>query len=392
MRRTDTNQIELCKYLAAKLHRRSKIYQFVDIRLETSKYLLKYYSTINPIVPLAIQYQVEFKKSLRILNLESELELKYYTVLLEILTQTNTDVQYHDILNYLENFSVNIGIESSKFHLFYYHLKYIMYEKKGEFLKAIESARLGLVYFENLGYEHIGAKRIFLNSLSEGSLQLGYLTEAKQAVVKSISLHGYEDQNWINLKKLLFGLQCHTLEIDNAYLTFKELEKVKSKKSLPDSISAFIEQGQLLFYYLSLSKKLESEYHLSSRQIRTIFDSLGKKKNVNEYFTKILQLLLKIQSRELSKEAGEEISDKVLNKKNPNFRSICFIKMLNIIPKSNYHPAAVIRKTQHLRNRLDEIPFTFKGNTDEYEILPYEFIWEMVIKDLKYVHNSAPMY
>lgn len=69
-------------------------------------------------------------------------------------------------------------------------------------------------------------------------------------------------------------------------------------------------------------------------------------------------------------------------RKDDSFRSNCFIKMLIQLPKASFHKAAVLRKTEKLRHRLDEKPIELANQSAELEIVPYEYLWQLVLEQL----------
>ena len=63
--------------------------------------------------------------------------------------------------------------------------------------------------------------------------------------------------------------------------------------------------------------------------------------------------------------------------------------MLIIIPKSNFHKQAIIRKTKQLRRKLESVPIEVAKQSNEVEIVPYEILWELVLDSLdnKFYHS-----
>ena len=80
-------------------------------------------------------------------------------------------------------------------------------------------------------------------------------------------------------------------------------------------------------------------------------------------------------------EAIEKYTSRYL-KKDTNFRSNCFIKMLLEIPKEGFHRVAVERKASKYRERLSEMPLEVANQSHSIEIIPYEDLWEMVLNVL----------
>ena len=69
-------------------------------------------------------------------------------------------------------------------------------------------------------------------------------------------------------------------------------------------------------------------------------------------------------------------------RKNEDFRSNCFIKMFLKIPESNYKRIALERNTRDLFKKLKSKPLEVASKPIEMEIIPFEMLWEMVLKSL----------
>ncbi|MBK8502551.1 MAG: hypothetical protein IPL46_10235 [Saprospiraceae bacterium] len=97
----------------------------------------------------------------------------------------------------------------------------------------------------------------------------------------------------------------------------------------------------------------------------------------------IIQILIQIREKEYDDltskiEAIEKYTSRYLRKDN-NYRSNCFIKMLLQIPKQNYDREAVIKHTKNLLERLRAMPLQKAKQPFEIEIIPYEDLWEMAL-------------
>jgi hypothetical protein len=60
-------------------------------------------------------------------------------------------------------------------------------------------------------------------------------------------------------------------------------------------------------------------------------------------------------------------------------RTYAFIKMLSTISGSNFNSVAIIRKSDRYLQILKEYPLESMKDASETEIVPYEYIWELVL-------------
>ena len=100
----------------------------------------------------------------------------------------------------------------------------------------------------------------------------------------------------------------------------------------------------------------------------------------------IIQILIQIQQKKYDQltdkiEAVEKYTTRYLRKDN-NYRSNCFIKMLLQIPKQNFERARVEKHTKILLEKLRSMPLERAKQAFEIEIIPYEDLWEMALESI----------
>lgn len=70
-------------------------------------------------------------------------------------------------------------------------------------------------------------------------------------------------------------------------------------------------------------------------------------------------------------------------KKDENFRSQCFIRMLGEMVRAGFKRQGTLFRTKALMDKLKSVPIDSYPATAENEIIPYEDLWEMVLGLLK---------
>ena len=102
----------------------------------------------------------------------------------------------------------------------------------------------------------------------------------------------------------------------------------------------------------------------------------------------IVQILLLIHEKKYEQltdrmEAIEKYTTRYI-KKDENFRSNCFIKMLLQIPKRNFHRVAVERHAKKYFDKLISVPLSIANQAYEVEIIPSnEHLWEYILESLE---------
>jgi hypothetical protein len=67
-----------------------------------------------------------------------------------------------------------------------------------------------------------------------------------------------------------------------------------------------------------------------------------------------------------------------------NFRAIQFIRLLQQLPKADYNPKEFTNAEKY-HQRLLKSPFSYRGLLQEWEIIPYEKLWDMILERLQVI-------
>ena len=381
------SKADLSKYLASQLHRRSKVYHFTEIRLETSRYLYNYYTSIRPNVKLGEEYRKEVNDALKQYNLETEVELLFHSIFLVRLDSSKGKNRIEKKLNEIRGYDQYVGTASVSFHKYYFAAKEIIYDELGDYKSALKIAQEALFYFESLEFDNRPSKKIWLNSLSYWYLKFGQITEAKQVLQKRISIQSHKDRSWYALQMVLTKLHFQTLKFEEASAVYKNVVASKKNNSLPKNFEVFNRQSQVLFFFITHTHEVSFESQMNYKKAVLFLQESKDFDLPSLYFAFIFELILGILFKEnVSDESLQEIyklRDKQrLIKKNPHFRSLCFLNMLLAVLESDYHIEAIKRKTLPYQEKLQSKELIYDH---DIEIIPFEYIWEVIMNDIKEV-------
>jgi hypothetical protein len=70
-------------------------------------------------------------------------------------------------------------------------------------------------------------------------------------------------------------------------------------------------------------------------------------------------------------------------RRDDSFRSNCMIKMVIQMTKADFHPARTERYTADLLIQLKSVKLAGSGENIEIEMIPFEVLWEIMLKSLK---------
>ncbi len=198
--------------------------------------------------------------------------------------------------------------------------------------------------------------------------------------------------NWFKGQELYMYLLLYTKNYQDSFKLFGQVTKNKRYEFLPNRIK---EKWQIFKAYIYLLIEVDFITINKDDKLFTKF-KLGKFLNEVPTFSQdkrginisilSLQIIFTIIQKKYNRaidriEAIEKYTSRYL-KKDTNFRSNCFIKMLLEIPKEGFHRVAVERKAKKYRQRIEEMPIEVANQSHSIEIIPYEELWEIVLNIL----------
>jgi len=195
-----------------------------------------------------------------------------------------------------------------------------------------------------------------------------------------------------------YAILCLTTE---NYQQFGEALQLFKEHKIEKSQVAFFQENftifEMLYYILVTIDKVKPTYPVKSKiRITKFINDLPvfskDKKGVNTLILFVQFLLL------LIKKDYDTIIDRVENlkaydqkylRKEDSFRITCFVKMILLIPKNNFHPAAVQRHVvPYLKKLADHKKNNWSWRGTNVETIPYENFWKLFIIVLEKNKNS----
>ena len=103
-------------------------------------------------------------------------------------------------------------------------------------------------------------------------------------------------------------------------------------------------------------------------------------------FLIIAQVLFLFEQKQYSN--ASELIDRLKNyanrqlKKEDYFRLIAFIRLLQQLAKADFK-INELTSTEKYVVRLHEVPFSYRGLISELEVIPYEQLWQILLRRVK---------
>ena len=318
---------------------------------------------------------------------------EYYTMLTLFYSEGKADpsIIYKDASSYyLEIKDALYQHKTYKLIFFGGFIKLVMYMNKGDYMGAINVCNEVLSLLDTNPLFPTLAKATFYTEQMVCCIQLRHFDKGEQLAKEAVKFLKPGLFNWFKYQELFFLLSMHTQKYQRAFEIVKETKGTKGFNTLDRKSKEIWTIYEMYTNYLILQNKIVAE---KGRGIKV---RLGKFLNEVPAYSQekrglnipilIIQVLVYIQKKQYDKAidrigALEKYCSRHLRKEN-DFRSNCFIKMILELSKSGFHPVAATRKADRLFQKLKVHPVDIPNQSHSIEIIPYEVLWEVAIGSL----------
>ncbi len=386
-RYADNSAIDLIK----KTIKLSDRFEFSEISLELYKHLRGFYAFKLGNKQKYISYN-KIVKQLEQATSAENIAIEYYERLaLEIVKKSIPSDKYFQVAEEFINATKDLGVKTYKFIYFRNVIKSNYYLHIKEYTQVIGVCDNAILALRSKKY----VSDQFINNFYFIKLiaytQVGDLQTGRILFKKCVDVFERGTVRWYNTYDQFFLLLCRTKEYNQLPLLYDTVVSSSSfEYQSPKRKDTWI-MYKAIIYYLRLLKKITP----SLNHIHTDFN-LGKFVNSLSIYsmdksgynipTLIIQTLIRIKRQ--SKDVFDNI-DSIVEyaqrhlKKDTNFRSHYFFKMLLLVPKCNFDRGVIEGKAKPYLKKLESVPLSEAKQSFEIEIIPYETLWEYVLESLE---------
>jgi len=379
--------------LARKTLRYSEKYELSEITASLYETLRSHYATHTTD---RLKYERAKKYCLKyteIVEFEKLAERYYDDISIDIdERKASRDIIERKSKKYLKHLNdMSTKIRSYRFNLIRFFLALQQTRVTNDYHERIKVCDSALAFFAKKSF----VSNQFLGAFEYNKLlsfiQLAQYDHARTAAKKCLSLFEMDTIRWFNTQEYLYILYTHLRKYESAYSVFREVTRSKYFKfqfQQKDEIWRIKEAFLFLAYKLG---KLQLSPNTALARFKVhkflnevpIFSSRKRSSNIPILIVQIIVLIVQKRYDELTHriEAIEKYSSRYLRKDN-NFRSNCFIKMLVQIPKHRFHQKAVIRNSKKYIAKLKSMPLQIADQSFQVEVIPYEHLWDYVLESL----------
>lgn len=377
--------------LAIKLLKQSEKYHFTLLSMDILAYLRVQYGVREANFKKYQPVDIQCKNYAKLYQAELLAE-EYYTELTVRLA--NNHAKKHDVHLLAKLYSEEISkpmvlFSSYKLQMYGYLIGLMQYSTINDFEGALAYASEAVAYFSSLPYEAKVPMQIFNYQILVSNIQLRRFKEGEVVAQKCLALFEEGSFNWFKYQDLYFLLMLHTAEYEKAGVALRFILGHPKFEFLPDTMKETWRLYEAYIYYLTLFGLLSKEYTRKFKLSRFISDTsiLIKDKGGRNVAVIIIRLLILLREERFTQlldemESTHQYCYNYLRGDNTR-RSFSLIKMLLLIPLSQYDPKVVESKTERYKKVLDESMFDIHNQTYEIEIIPFEILWDLTLKGLK---------
>ncbi len=275
------------------------------------------------------------------------------------------------------------------FHLYAVLSTFIYHETRYDLKAAIRIANQGVDYFDERGWKLPETTYQFYINMVQAGLKIGLENLALSWISRLKDTLVPHTARWFSTEeyelKILLKKQDYQEAFDLFCKSYRHPRFKYVRKASRDRWQVY----QLYFDYLCDVGEVPERKRLQQRYFKVNYDDIPDYSVDNRGYSValiIVQLLHFINRREYDQlsirfTALKRYDSKYLRKNN-NFRSSCFIKMLLEIPKRGFNLIAVKRHTQKYLKRMEEYPLRVARQQSDMEIIPYDDLWPIVLNSI----------
>ncbi len=382
--------------LAEKTLKQALHFDFVDIAVVLLKQLRMHYSLTDLNRKKYDDYNNLLNKYTKILNAEMKAEEYFQEMAMHFMNSRATKLE-------LESLAISYSEELRKYtKQFYSYNLYLQafrvfvlrYQIVNDYERTLEVCREAVDFFDKKKNFPEVASFTFLFIELSCYIQLKQYEKGEEAAKRCLGLVPEGNRNWFSTMSYYLILCFYRGDFQKGYQIFCRASNHKKFKNLHQNLREnwkiyeayvhyFIELGKI-DPELSPDMELKGKFRIS--KFMNDLPEFSKDKRGLNITILIIQVLFLLSQKKYGEvldrvEALQAYCYRYL-RKDDTFRSNCFIKMLLIIPKSDFHKEAVMRKTKQLRRKLESVPIEVAKQSNEVEIVPYETLWELVLDSL----------
>lgn len=387
------NANEAAVDLATRLLREARSFDFSGLAMDICSVLRLYYGARMGNMARFEEFNQLFAQYQEIYQFENQAE-EFYIILSSGFVNNKSSKE--DIRDKAVSFFQQLEpalrkYDAHRLHFYGALIELARYTSVNEYAAALKVCERYIQFFLSKNYEaHVPLQILYYQELL-CHVQLNNFSAGQIAAENCRKLLAEGSYNWFKYQESAFLLAMYTQEFQSAYEIYSDVKKNKRFYLLPDNVVEIWKIFEAYLVYLIRlqiiipgSKSEHKQFKLSRFQNETpVFSKDKKGMNIAILIAQFLMLLSEgKKSRFIDKvESIEQYVYKYL-RSGHTLRSHYFIKILLQIPLSGFDKATFLTKTSGYLEKMSAVPMELANQTNEIEIIPFEDLYQMIIKQL----------
>lgn len=381
--------------LAKNTLRQAQHYHFTEICLSICRYLHLAYGTAYMNKTKTQEYRDLMLSYERTLNYEIKAEQAFIEV-----NQINTfrsapseEVQ-KKARQYTEDLWPMIDqIKTPRFNIYVFLLHLTYCELQGDYAGMVHICNKAIAFYrDHPELANVNAHYVFSLNSMVALTQLRRFSEAEEAGQRGMSLVKNGSGPWFSLGHYLMVVYYYSEQYTKAFQLFQHIKEHRNYSNQSGIHRERWRIHEAFLYFFSQTLDLDLPQNLFSNFrvgtfLNEVPDSSKDKEGANANIL-MLQILIFLVQRKYDQIIQRTDSLKTYTsrylRKDKNFRSNCFLKMLLQLPAADFHRAGVERKAEYYRKRLFGEPANPVHYGVDQEYVPYETLWKYVLQNLEH--------
>lgn len=370
-------------------------YEFTELLVDIYHMLRLYYGTIWGNTKKFLEYNQSFKKYQEIWIAENKVEEYYIDLSIQFIHSKSTKASLQKkALAYEEAIRCDMEkYDSYQLQLCGWLIRLSVFSVVNDYQKTLDVCSDAIAFFKEKEYTASVPLQVFLYQKCVCLGQLRAFDELQGCIEECLSYIEEGKLNWFKLHELKFLFYTHNKKYHEAFALLQKIVEHDQFEDLPGSIKEIwrISEAYLVFLIKAgvfgntlLEPESVSDFRLS--KFLNDLEIFTKDKTGMNVPVLIAEFLLKLVSgKQIELIDREESINKYRNrylKDDLLIRSNLFLQMLLQISKNSFEKDLVIEKTKPIFQDLISIPIETANQSYEIEIIPYEELWEIVLKQL----------
>ncbi len=274
-----------------------------------------------------------------------------------------------------------------------FDLTFFYYSIVGEHKKCLEIAKESLDVNQSTKNNDVFGIFTSKMNIATSYFQLGQFEEANKWCEEAITMSTYGNRSRLNVYSLYYLSLVGNKEYDKVFEITNIVLEYKILSKLPILQEHWKIREAYMHFLIRMGKigiTEDQKKTLRPFVLTKFLNSVpfySKDKSGQNITILILQILFLILDRKYGQvidrvDALTQYTYRYI-RKDDSFRSNCFIKMLLLCVKADFHPVRTQNFTNELRKKLVSAPFVTNEMSAQVEIIPYDFLWELVLELLQ---------